>query len=228
MSAHELNVPQTEAVANFLVGRKRTILGPDATGVAPPNRYRCALDGRIVAMLSDYSCDVYFPVTVAGFVWRLKSRFSIFCAPFHPPGRSAPPLPMHRKLFMNHYYQYRQRAQEFFAKAGFPVAVEHLNLALIEALLNFIAGRKHPGPKPTRKCSPPTPFPRCTTLWRCTKCMRTSAIHQRWAVPWKKKPNHAAALFQPRRAYGKMVPAAAIQQNTGWSDTAFPELPCYV
>jgi hypothetical protein len=145
VSAHELNVPQTEAVANFLVGRKRTILGPDATGVAPPNRYRCALDGRIVAILSDYSCEVYFPVTVAGLCVAIKKQILNFLCTFSAPRKIRPPLPMHRKLFMNHYYQYRQRARTFFAKAGFSVAVEHLNLALIEALLNFIAGRKHPG-----------------------------------------------------------------------------------
>jgi hypothetical protein len=52
---------------------------------------------------------------------------------------------------MQDYFHYRQRAQDFFHQVGFPVRVEHLTLAMIEALLNFMVGDKHPDRERYRK-----------------------------------------------------------------------------
>ncbi len=141
---HTLNVPQTEAVANFLSGIK---CPPDPLTdprLSMGNGGRNTAEGRIAAILSDYACKHYFPVKASGLDSASKKKLLRFLDNYSCRQRIRPPLPKHRKIFMGDYYHYRKRAQQFFDKVGFPIKVEILSLALIEALLNFMVGHRHP------------------------------------------------------------------------------------
>jgi hypothetical protein len=144
ISARELSVPQTEIVANFLAGIKH-----------PYHRsYRCnyqrvaprqqAWERRLTATLEKFACADVFPVRLAGICKEDRRRIADFVAGHTVGQRIRPPLPKQKKLFLDNYYQYRKRAQDFFDRAAFPIPVERLTLPQIEALLNFMVGRKHP------------------------------------------------------------------------------------
>lgn len=151
-----LSVPQLEAVTNYLAGvrhpdedfyrweaeRKRRSVSPDSGD---------ALDARVDAILGAYACEFYFPVRSAGLHANHKRAILAFVEQYHCRHSIRPPLPNHCKIFMEAYYQYRRRAQEFFDKVGFPVKAEHLTLPVIEALLNFMVDDKAPDWKRYRK-----------------------------------------------------------------------------
>lgn len=139
-----LNVPQTEAIANFLAGIKHPSDGLYEKTVRTDRLKSCPLGRRVCNILSDYACEAYFPVRLP--ILRAAQIKSIlqFLENFTGRLKHRPPLPKHKKIFMNEYYQYRKRAQHSFDKVGFPVGVEYLNLGFIEALLNFMAGHRHP------------------------------------------------------------------------------------
>jgi hypothetical protein len=144
MSVAHLTVPQLEAVANFLAGIKHP--GDECyrwknTGSAKKN---CADGRRIETILKDYACADYFPFSATGIRRAHRRPILAFLKGYRCTRRIRPPLPNHRKIFMQDYFHYRQRAQDFFHQVGFPVRVEHLTLAMIEALLNFMVGNKHP------------------------------------------------------------------------------------
>ncbi len=144
VSVHELNVPQTEIVANFLSGIKHP---PDKwyeanfEKIAPRS---LSWENRLTRALKDYACAEYFPVSLSGLGKSDRKRIHTFIDCYAEKQRIRPPLPKQKKLFLDNYYQYRNRAQDFFDKIAFPVPVERLTLPLIEALLNFMVGRKHP------------------------------------------------------------------------------------
>lgn len=151
LSVHTLNVPQTETVANFLAGIRHPADALYAGVAAMARSPRCRLDTRIETLLAEYACDYYFPAKAAGLRVDIKRRMLAFLESYSGRFKIRPPLPHQRRLFMEDYYQYRRRAQEFFDKVGFPVRVECFSLAMIEALLNFIAGNKHPDAATYRK-----------------------------------------------------------------------------
>ena len=95
-------------------------------------------------ILKDYACEYYFPVRVTGLQAPVKKQMLEFLENHTCNKKIRPPLPKHQKISMVDYYQYRRRAQVFFGKVAFPVRVECLSLACIEALLNFMVNRKHP------------------------------------------------------------------------------------
>ena len=148
---NQLNVPQTEAVTNFLSGIKhppdRLYKNTSRTGREKRNR----TGRRVVQILADYACAFYFPVRLPDLHADQMRSILHFLEHYTCRQRHRPPLPKHKKIFMNDYYQYRRRAQRFFNKVDFPVGVEHLNLALIEALLNFMVGHRHPGKERYRR-----------------------------------------------------------------------------
>jgi len=151
VSVQELNVPQMEAVANFLAGIKH----PDdafyeknfsTNGNRRPTRERRTLD-----LLSRYACQDYFPVSLSGLSVERKEKIQLFLDRYKGRQKNRPPLPKSKKLFMQDYYQYRVRAQQFFDKVGFPVEAASLTLPMIEALLNFMVGRRTPQKEQYRK-----------------------------------------------------------------------------
>lgn len=151
VSVHELNVPQTEVVANFLSGIKHPADRLYEKNY-PAARYgRHAWENRLIALLLDYACNDYFPVSLSGLRLYQKKSMHHFLQGYAGRHKFRPPLPNHKKMFLNEYFQYRQRAQAFFDKVGFPVRVEYLTLPMIEALLNFMAGHKHPEKERYRK-----------------------------------------------------------------------------
>jgi len=145
---HELNVPQTEALANFLVGRKHP---KDSFYEACYKYAHPAADDRLTQLLAGYACDFYFPVRPAGLRRDTKDRVLNFLDSYTGRKTIRPPLPRSNKLFMVEYYQYRQRAQNFFDKIGFPFKADSFSLAMIEALLNFFSGNAHPDVETYRK-----------------------------------------------------------------------------
>ena len=141
---HVLNVPQTEAVANFFAGIKHP---PDRLyGENIPTRSsrRRAMEHRIEGILREYACEFYFPVKVAGLGKQVKRELLHFLEHYDRRQRFRPPLPKHRKIFMRDYYLYRRRAQACFDKVGFPIRAEQFSLAMLEALLNFMVDHRHP------------------------------------------------------------------------------------
>jgi hypothetical protein len=141
---HALNVPQTEAVANFFTGIKHP---PDRLyGENMPTRSsrRRDMEDRIEGILREYACEFYFPVKVTGLDKQVKRDLLHFLEHDDRRLRFRPPLPKHRKIFMRDYYLYRRRAQACFDKVGFPIRAEHFSLATLEALLNFMVGHRHP------------------------------------------------------------------------------------
>ena len=151
VSVHELNVPQTEIVANFLSGIKHP---PDQWYEAnfekiPPQSL--SYEDRLKKVLSDYACAEYFPVSLSGLGKADKRRIYAFVERYEEKQRIRPPLPRQKKLFMDNYYQYRCRAQAFFNKVDFPVRTERLTLPLMEALMNFMVGNKYPKKEIYRK-----------------------------------------------------------------------------
>ena len=141
---HALSIPQTDTIANFLAGIKHP---PDELYPvlsATYSHHRCALERKIIALLSDYACNFYFPVRKTCLRVDSKKRMLHFLENYTCRKQIRPPLPKSKRLLMDDYYQYRQRAQIVFDKVGFPVGAEFISLPLIEALLNFMAGHKHP------------------------------------------------------------------------------------
>jgi hypothetical protein len=151
MSVASLSVPQLEAVANFLAGVKH----PDDDYYRwikkDTPKKNCTLGRRIEAILNEYACAEYFPFSAAGIRMEHRRLTLVFLEGYHRTRRIRPPLPYHKKIFMRDYFHYRERAQAFFHKVGFPVRVVYLTLPVIEALLNFIVGDRHPDPERYRK-----------------------------------------------------------------------------
>ncbi len=144
ISVHELNVPQTEIIANFLAGDTphrdrddRRNLRQVTDGVKPWER-------KLIDTLKEYACEDVFPISLSGLTKADRRRIADFVEQYTVGQRIRPPLPKQRKLFLDNYYQYRQRAQAFFDKVAFPVRAERFTLSQIEALLNFMAGNRHP------------------------------------------------------------------------------------
>lgn len=144
VSVIDLNVPQTEVVANFLSGIKHPADCLYEKNYPSAGYGRRAWESRMIALLSDYACNDYFPVSLSGLRLVQKKSMHHFLKGYTGRLKFRPPLPNHKKMFMDEYFQYRQRAQAFFDKVGFPVRVEYLTLPIIESLLNFMAGYKHP------------------------------------------------------------------------------------
>jgi hypothetical protein len=144
VSVDELNVPQTEVVANFLAGIRNPDNGLYEETFSSARRRLPDWERRTVAQLSEYACRDYFPVSLSGLCVEKKEKIRRFLTGYVCRRKIRPPFPKNKKLFLNDYYHYRQRAQAFFDKVGFPVGVEYLTLPMIEALLNFMVGRKHP------------------------------------------------------------------------------------
>lgn len=151
VSVRDLNVPQTEVVANFLAG----IRNPDdefyENNFSVSRRPRPTGDRFPLAVLSEYACRDYFPLSLSGLKREMKEKIHHFLKHYDCHQKIRPPLPKRRRLFLQEYYQYRERAQSLFDKVGFPVGVEYLTLPMIEALLNFMVGRKYPQREQYRK-----------------------------------------------------------------------------
>ncbi len=137
LSILDLSVPQIEAVANFLAGIKHP------AGNIRTKR-KCVWGAKIDAVLKEYACNDYFPVKSSGLRLDHKKQILEFLKHFRCRHTLRPPLPNHRKMFMQEYFHYRRRAQSFFDQTEFPVGVEYLTLPLTEALLNFMVGHKYP------------------------------------------------------------------------------------
>jgi hypothetical protein len=144
LSVATMSVPQLEAVSNFIAGIKHP--GDDFYSWERNRKLKPSqtMAARIDAILRDYACEFYFPVRSAGIRSDHKRAILSFLKHYRRQQRIRPPLPNHCKLFMESYFHYRQRAQVFFDEVGFPVKVEYLALAMIEALLNFMVGDKFP------------------------------------------------------------------------------------
>jgi hypothetical protein len=151
VSVDELNVPQTEVVANFLAGIKSPDDQVYEENFSGGRNKPVAWEAQLTAVLSEYACKDYFPVSLAALNVERKRCIRFFMEDYVCRYKIRPPLPKQKKLFMNDYYQYRRRARVFFDKVGFPVGVEHLTLSMIEALLNFMVGNKHPDKEQYRK-----------------------------------------------------------------------------
>ncbi|BBO86499.1 hypothetical protein DSCO28_70650 [Desulfosarcina ovata subsp. sediminis] len=144
VSVDELNVPQTDVVANFLAG----IRYPDnrfyEQNYTTPTFHRSDWENKLLARLSEYACREYFPVSLSGLSVKKKEKIYDFLNHYECRQKIRPPLPKSKKLFLQDYYQYRERAQSLFDKVDFPVGVAYLTLSMIEALLNFMVGHRHP------------------------------------------------------------------------------------
>jgi hypothetical protein len=144
VSVHELSVPQTEIIANFLAGNK------NPSDRSYHRKYRRISprqqpwERQLIATLENYACKDVFPLRLTGICKKDCRRIFDFLTGYTVQQRIRPPLPKQKKLFLENYYQYRRRAQAFFNRAAFPVPAERLSLPQIEALLNFMVGRKHP------------------------------------------------------------------------------------
>jgi hypothetical protein len=140
----DLNIPQMEAVANFLSDIRHPSDTWYESRFGVNRRQRCRTDAQIMALLKDYACNDYFPLKFIDFCKLQKSRLLHFLQVYTVRYKIRPPLPKHKKLFMDDYYHYRKRAQDFFRKTGFPIPARCLCLSWIEALLNFLVGQRHP------------------------------------------------------------------------------------
>ncbi|MBT8341862.1 MAG: hypothetical protein HKP58_07335 [Desulfatitalea sp.] len=140
--AAELNVPQLEAVTNFVAGiqyPRDDYYERNFVAVSRPS----LAEQRIIDTLSEYSCAAYFPVTYLRIPSGMKHGLLRFIEN-RPSRRPRPPFPKSKKLFLSDYLQYRKRAQDFFDEIKLPIRAEALNLSLTEAIMNFISGFKHP------------------------------------------------------------------------------------
>ncbi|BBO83649.1 hypothetical protein DSCO28_42150 [Desulfosarcina ovata subsp. sediminis] len=151
VSVDELNVPQTEVVANFLAGIRHPDNDFYERGcITTPGR--CSdWENRLLTQLSDYACRDYFPVSLSGLCRDRKRAIHDFVTTYVCHEKFRPPLPKHKRIFLQDYYHYRCRAQAYFDQVGFPVGAQHLTLPMIEALLNFMVGHKHPSTQRYRK-----------------------------------------------------------------------------
>jgi hypothetical protein len=144
ISVYELSVPQTEIVANFLSGIKNPSNRSYCRNYQKPSTRQQPWERQLIATLRKYACADLFPVHLTGICKKDRRRIADFVAGHTVRQHIRPPLPKQKKLFLDNYYQYRKRAQDFFDKAAFPVPVERLSLSQIEALLNLMVGHKHP------------------------------------------------------------------------------------
>ena len=147
----ELNVPQTENIANFLAGIRNPGNNLYEANLPTPRHQRPSGEDDTVDLLSEYACAAYFPLSLSGLRMDRRRHIGAFLRNYTCRQKIRPPLPKNRKLLLDDYYQYRRRAQAFFDKVGFPVAVEYLTLPMIEALLNFMVGNRHPRKEMYRK-----------------------------------------------------------------------------
>jgi hypothetical protein len=147
----ELSVPQTEVVANFLAGIKNPGDHVYEKNYNAKELRRPDWENAITGVLAEYACKAYFPVSISALTAERKRSIGRFLSSYVRWKKIRPPLPKNKKLFLNDYYQYRQRAQMFFKEVGFPVGVEYLTLSMIEALLNFMVGHRHPDKERYRK-----------------------------------------------------------------------------
>jgi len=151
VSVQDLNVPQTEAVVNFLAGIKNPGDGFYEKNFSTPRLQGSTLERQTLELLSEYACRGYFPVSLTGLSVERKEKIHRFLNRYECRQKIRPPLPKNKKLFLQDYYQYRERAQQFFDKVGFPVEAAYLTLPMIEALLNFMVGHRRPQEEQYRK-----------------------------------------------------------------------------
>jgi hypothetical protein len=140
----DLNVPQLEALTNYLANITNPSDSIYEANFQASTHKLTSVEQQIIGRLSDYTCKELYPVRTIRIPRHEQEKLLSFLKTHRPKKQIRPPLPKHKKLFLEDYYQYRHRAQEFFDKHGCRVNANTLNLSHIESILNFIADRKQP------------------------------------------------------------------------------------
>ena len=214
VSVQELNVPQTEAVANFLAGIKKPDDDFYEKNFSTPRLQGSTLERRTFALLSEYACRDYFPVSLAGLSVERKEAIHRFVCRYECRQKRRPPLPKNKKLFLQDYYLYRERAQQFFDKVGFSVEAAYLTLPMIEALLNFMVGHRHPQKRAIsesirrQRRKPGQPF-----RFHVQTLRKPKIPHFGGTIPWQERSDSPASFLCARNKNRALVSAPCIDEN---------------